>query len=433
AVEPVIRYQRGRFRGAEQSRPGSMRYELGLQVRQDVLHRLTDVWATGEAGASLGFMTARLFDELDPLEKVKFKLLEEKGISGRGELKLFKEVNGRAIELVKLRAKPDGERDEKRVAELEADPLVRYAILDSAGAVLCPATKLWNTGHGATVMREAVSLMGGYGITEDCPGFLGNKWMDAQLEATYEGPEAVQRRQLSVCMQNEVFLAQFETWTKELRQIASDRPDTGACTLASAMTLWLYSYNHLQVAKDAAGEKLYQGPRQGVTFSLSDALAWLMAARALVLDTLELEKKGAESAVVADGLAGLVQFYQDLAHVQSARASGEVGRICAELVYGYNKHPTWDEDERKKCYDATELDALEDLIPGIASCATDVIAADGSHPPKAGPCANCVSLGDFAALRMKLDGCLTGARLSKDRAADALAKVMIPEALDYPV
>ena len=49
---------------------------------------------------------------------------------------------------------------------------------------------------GANMMREAVSLMGGYGITEDCPGFLGHKWMDAQLEATYEGPEAVQRRQL---------------------------------------------------------------------------------------------------------------------------------------------------------------------------------------------------------------------------------------------
>jgi hypothetical protein len=37
----------------------------------------------------------------------------------------------------------------------------------------------------------------GYGITEDCPGFLANKWMDAQLEATYEGPEAVQRRHLT--------------------------------------------------------------------------------------------------------------------------------------------------------------------------------------------------------------------------------------------
>ena len=63
--------------------------------------------------------------------------------------------------------------------------------------------------------------MGGYGITEDCPGFLANKWMDAQLEATYEGPEAVQRRQLTVTMTNEVFLAQFRAWTARCARIAS--------------------------------------------------------------------------------------------------------------------------------------------------------------------------------------------------------------------
>jgi len=433
AVEPVIRYQRGRFRGAEQAKPGSMRYELGLQIREDTLQRLADVWATGEAAASLGFATARLFDELDPLEKEKMQILAAKGIAGgKAEFKLFKDVNQRAVELVKLRSKPEKERDAKRAAELEADTLVRYAILDSAGAVLCPSTKLWDTGHGATVMREAVSLMGGYGITEDCPGFLGNKWMDAQLEATYEGPEAVQRRQLSVCMTNEVFLAQFEAWIRDLREIASSRPDTGACELASAMTLWLYTYKHLVVATDASGEKLFQGPRQGVTFPLSDALAWLMAARALVLDVLELEEKGGENAVVAEGLAGLSRFYEDLAHVQCARAAGEVGRICAELVYGYNKHPSWDDEARKACYEAKDLEELEDLIPGIGTCATDVIEADGSHPPKAGPCAHCVSVQDFAALRMKLDGCLTGSRLAKDRVAEAISKVMIPEALDYP-
>jgi hypothetical protein len=38
----------------------------------------------------------------------------------------------------------------------------------------------------------------------------------------------------------------------------------------------------------------------------------------------------------------------------------------------------------------------------------------------------------FVRLRAKLDACLTGARLAKDRAAEALTKVMIPEALDYP-
>ncbi|RXL33119.1 hypothetical protein EO238_35505, partial [Citrobacter sp. AAK_AS5] len=54
-------------------------------------------------------------------------------------------------------------------------------------------------------------------------GFLGHKWMDAQLEATYEGPEAVQRRQISVTMTSEVFLAVFRTWTAQLRDIAIAR------------------------------------------------------------------------------------------------------------------------------------------------------------------------------------------------------------------
>jgi hypothetical protein len=39
----------------------------------------------------------------------------------------------------------------------------------------------------------------------------------------------------------------------------------------------------------------------------------------------------------------------------------------------------------------------------------------------------------FTRLRSKLDGCLTGSRLAKDRAAEALTKVMTREALDYPV
>ena len=195
AVEPVIRYQRHRFRGAEGATPGSVRYEQGIQQREDALHRLVDVWATGEAAASLGFAAARLFDVLDPLEKQKTALLKERGVQGgRAEMKALKQSERRALELLSLK---DG--DPQR-AELEADPLVQYVLMDAEANVLCPATKLWNTGHGANMMREAVSLMGGYGITEDCPGFLANKWMDAQLEATYEGPEAVQRRQLTVTM-----------------------------------------------------------------------------------------------------------------------------------------------------------------------------------------------------------------------------------------
>jgi alkylation response protein AidB-like acyl-CoA dehydrogenase len=437
AVEPVVRYHRTRFRGGDSGAPGSPRHELGLQQKQDVLHRLLDVWATGEASASLGFAAARLFDELDPLEKVKDQVFAQRRIeSGRAQFKALQKVQPEALELAALWAKPEAARPPGRVQALEADPLVKYVALDSLANVLCPACKLWNTGHGANMMREAVSLMGGYGVTEDCPGFLGHKWMDAQLEATYEGPEAVQRRQLSLTMTHEVFLAFFRQWIDEMRQIASERPGTGACTLASAMELWLWSLKHLQQATDADGARLYQGSRQGVTFPLADALCWLLAARCLILDVLELERQGPAHPALAEAMPELGPFYADLCHVQCARAAGEVGRVCAELVFGYTRHPAWTEETCKSCYGAGELDALEGIMPGIASSARtcgEVAEDRQAHPAKAGPCARFDGVEQFVRLRLKLDGCLTGARLAKDRAADALTRLVIPEALDYPL
>ncbi len=430
AVEPVIRYQRGRFRGAEGTTPGSVRYEQGIQQREDALHRLVDVWATGEAATSLGFSTARLFDELDPIEKQKTAILKERGIQGgRAEFKALRESEQGAIELASLIAQGS---DSPRRHALEADPLVNFVLKDAEANVLCPATKLWNTGHGANLLREAVSLMGGYGITEDCPGFLGNKWMDAQLEATYEGPEAVQRRQLTVTMTSEVFLAQFRAWTAEMRRIASTKPGTGACTLASAMQMWAWTLNHLQKATDPSGGKLYHGQRQGVTFPLADALCWLVASRAQILDVLELEAKGPSDPVASEGLQGTVQFLSDLCHTQAAQAAGEVSRICAELVFGYNCHPSWDEEEHRSCFLASELEELEGTMPGISAMAFDVLAADGTHPQKAGPCAGCAGSSDFLRMQNRLTACLTGSRLAKDRAAETVSKVMIPEALDYP-
>ncbi len=383
AVEPIIRYQRNRFRGAASVAPGTPRFEQGLQQKEDCLQRLVDIWATGEASVALGMATARLFDELDPMEKVKDAKFAEQGIApGMAQMKAFRGVFKQALELIALEAKPAAERDAARYEALKADPLVQYAILDSQANVLCPGTKLWNTGHGATVMREAVSLMGGYGITEDCPGFLGQKWMDAQLEATYEGPEAVQRRQISVSMTGEVFLALYRTWITELRAIAKTKPETGACTVANGMELWLWTIEHLQTAKDANGTKIFSANRHGVSFPLVDALCWLLASRHQILDVLELEAKGPANPTVAEGLAGYVNFFTDLAATQAASAAGEVARICAELVYGFNAEPTANEA--------------------------------------------------FAALRSKIDVSLAGSHLAKDRAAEALTKVMIPEALDYP-
>jgi len=427
AVEPVIRYQRGRFRGAETATPGSVRYELGLQARQDSLHRLVDVWATGEASASLAFAAARAFDELDPLEKEIEQLCADRGITGaKARAKFLREAADQAVTLLKLPTS-----DPTRQV-LNCDQQLRFVMLDSLADVLCPAAKLWNTGWGAQTMREAVSLMGGYGITEDCPGFLGNKWMDAQLEATYEGPEAVQRRQLSVTMTNPVFLARMRGWVREMRGIASEHPGTGACALATAMSMWLWTLDHLQHNKDADGGKLYQSARQGVTFPLADALCWLMAARCQILDVLRLREQGAEDPSVAEGLNGLLNFLSDLCHVESARASGEVARICAELVFGYNRHPAWDAQGTRGCWHEDELEAIEGIMPGVGAYAFDVINNDGSHPKKAGPCANCERERPFLTLHTKLAGCLTGSRLAKDRAAEAISKIMIPEALDYP-
>jgi alkylation response protein AidB-like acyl-CoA dehydrogenase len=426
AVEPVIRYARGRFRGGSIASPGSPRYELGLQLKQDVVHRLVDIWAAGEASASLGFEAARAFDVLDPLERRKNEILAERGITGGTAMfKALRPVQKSAIEYL------GGKRP-----ELQDDALVQWALVDSVAKVLCPACKLWNTGHGSHMMREAVTLMGGYGITEDCPGFLAHKWMDTQLEATYEGPEAVQRRQLSVTMTEELFLTQYREWIREMRLIANDRPGTGACALATAMQLWLWTLQHLLKSVDADGAKLYHSARQGVTFPLADALCWLLSARSQIMDLIELEKKGPESPTVAEGLPGLLAFLTDLCHVQTARAAGEVGRVCAELVFGYNRHPAWDTEGCASCYQAEDLDAMETLIPGISSLASgyaDVVESGGAHAPKAGPCVRSTGLDQFIRLRSRMDGCLTGSRLAKDRAADALTKVMIPEALDYPV
>jgi alkylation response protein AidB-like acyl-CoA dehydrogenase len=434
AVEPVIMYQRRRFRGGEGA-PGTPRYELGLQQKEDVLHRLVDVWATGEASASLGFAAARLFDDLDPLEKQKDAFLKEKKLSGRAAFKALAAVHTDALEFLALSGKSKGHRDEARFTALSGNPLLKFVLLDSLANVLCPACKLWNTGHGANMMREAVSLMGGYGITEDCPGFLGQKWIDAQLEATYEGPEAVQRLQLSITMTNELFLAQFSQWIPEMRQMAAERPGTGACTLATAMKLWVWTLRHVQKATDAHGAKLYHKTRQGVTFPLADALCWLLSARQFILDTIELEQKGQANPALADALPGVISFLGDLCHVQAARSAGEVGRICAELVYGYNAHPAWDESASGACYCAEELQSLESCIPGIDGSAraySDVTEAGEAHPAKAGPCVKFAGLEEFVRLRTKLDGCLTGCRLAKDQAAEALTKVMTREALDYP-
>jgi hypothetical protein len=309
---------------------------------------------------------------------------------------------------------------------------VQYVLMDAEANVICPATKLWNTGHGANMMREAVSLMGGYGITEDCPGFLANKWMDAQLEATYEGPEAVQRRQLTVTMTSEVFLAQFRAWIAGDARIASTRPGTGACTLASAMRPVAVDAEPSAKATDPTGNKLYHGQRQGVTFALADALCWLVASRCQILDVLELEARGPEpiqsppkawkapcssSATSATrrrrgGRRGLAHLRRAGLRLQPAPLLGRRGSTA--LLPG------------QRTGRATKR-------PCPASRPLPSMCWRRRQPSAEGrPLRGCAGSSEFLRLQSKLTTCLSGSRLAKDRAAETVSKVMIPEALDYP-
>ncbi|MBA4356498.1 MAG: acyl-CoA dehydrogenase, partial [Desulfovibrio sp.] len=206
-----------------------------------------------------------------------------------------------------------------------------------------------------------------------------------QLEATYEGPEVVQRRHLVATMANPLFLALMGHWVDELDRLAASWPATGAGALSRAMRLWLWTLEHLQGAKDEDGKKLFSSNRHGVTFPMADALSWLVAARCFISDVVELKQKGPENPVVAEGLDGLLSFYADLTRLHAARTAGEVARICGELVYGYTR------SSNSQAADMYEL------------------------------------------LRQQLDATLAGARLARDRAGEALAGVMIPEALDYPM
>ncbi len=386
AVEPVIRYHRTRFRGAAGIEEGSPRYDLGLQMKEDALHRLADVWAAGEAGSSLGFETTRLYDELVPVEERVYARLAEEGITGgRRMMKALREPQAKAIECIELMMQESG--DQAAIDALYNDDMVHFVWLDAITNILCPACKLWSTGHGVNTMREAVSMMGGYGITEDCPGFLFQKWTDGQLEATYEGPEVVQRRHLSVTMNNPVFIKQIDLWVQRLKRLETEGADMGAGALAAGFEMWKWTREWLTGARDSYGGKLYKNQHQGVLFPLADAVSWLVAARSLISDVRELAAKGPEHPVLSSEIEGYVNTFSDLCCIQSTRAAGEVGRICCELFYGYYK----------EVHETGEVQQ------------------------------------EFQAMRSALDASLVGCKLAHDRAALALATVMIPEALDYPL
>jgi hypothetical protein len=200
----------------------------GAEFRFD----LADLWATGEAAASLGFCAARLNDELD------------------------------------------------RAGDRTAD--ARLAALFSSAA------KLFSSSHVAESLRQAATWS-----KRDAPATtaLHGLVMDAQIEDMYMGPSALQRRMVSAAMSDAHFLAEFQEWTTAIDEIAKSLPRSGMRSLAAGMRVWQWTLERLWEHTDARGARLFCDARQGVTFAMADALCEVLAARSLALDVLEMERR----------------------------------------------------------------------------------------------------------------------------------------------
>lgn len=264
-----------------------------------------------------------------------------------------------------------------------------YALTEAAAALHAAAAKE-RDGVSARVFAAADAVLSASLSERDVPAD------DADLERLLEG------------VTSSDFLAVLPDWIREMRVIASTRPDSGACTVASALELWSWTMKHFRTGDGAR----WTSARQAMD-ELAEALCPLIAARALVLEVAQ-DRAGSE-------------VRSDLSLVYAAREAAATGATCAELLFGYRRHLVWDSEGCATCFDGAELDDAEALIPGIAAGVrmnADVVEADGTHATKRGPCVRFDGMDEFARLRNKLDGCLTGARLAKDRAAAAIENSM---------
>lgn len=271
-----------------------------------------------------------------------------------------------------------------------------YASTEAAAALQSAARRTGGSPALAPVLARATSIFGD-GV-EDLRLMTDHFAAREQLRDAVTAPE---------------FLSLVPALVLEMRELASTRPETGACTLGTALEMWHWTVEYFSRGEGASSDSAIRAVDE-----LAEILCPLLAARCLAVE------------VATDAVAGTPAekaLRANLCHVMSARAAAATSAACAELVFGYRKHLVWDAEGCATCFAGEALDDLEAIIPGMASgvrARGDVIEADGTHPVKAGPCARFDGLEGFVRLRNRLDGCLTGARLAKDSAANALERSM---------
>ncbi len=244
---------------------------------------LADLWATGEAAASLGFSAARLSDELDRTE------------------------------------------NHSKTDAMQA-------------ALFSPAAKLFSSSRVSESLRQ-LAVWGEFGAAAGYE--LRARLADAQVEDMYMGPAALQRRLVSAAMTGARFLAEFQSWTGEMDALAKRLPRAGMRSLAQGMRLWHWTLERLQQQADARGARLYCDARQGVAFAMADALCGLLAARSLALDAMKLEMERCPQD------REYASIFLDLSILAAGRAASRGLQTCADLLCGYAERFPVSAAERK--------------------------------------------------------------------------------------
>jgi hypothetical protein len=187
---------------------------------------MADLWAAGEAAASLGFLAARHCDRLNARDA----------------------------------------RDPAADANL-----------------FSPAAKLFASTRIIPALSRVAAAAGA-----NADG-LYTYIADAQVEAVYMGPEASQRRLISAAMTAETFALKVAEWTGELDGFACNFSVPVAKNLAAGFRLWSRTLCVLRDAAGSGTEAVFHGARQAAAFAMADALCGLLAARSFLLDAAELE------------------------------------------------------------------------------------------------------------------------------------------------
>ena len=267
--------------------------------------------------ASLGFAAARLFDELDPLEKRKDELLAAQGISG---------ATASCAPVARCRRTPwssststaDPRRaGRQRLEALQADPLVQFAHPGLPGQRPLPGLQALEhrprRQHDARGGQPDGRLRHHRGL----PGLPRPQVDGRPARGHLRGPRG---RAAPPALGDD----DERAVPGPVRRAGSPRcaasPPTGPAPAPARSPRPCSSgsgrCDHLQTATDADGGKLYHEQAPGRDLPAGRRAVLAAGRRRQILDLLELEAKGPASPVLAEGLPGVVGFLTDLCHVQ---------------------------------------------------------------------------------------------------------------------